>query len=352
MPTAVYIVDDEGLIRGFNKKACEFWGRTPKILDPDNRFCGALKLFHTDGAELPHRETPMAAAIHTGASCKNTEVMILRPDGTSITVSVNITPLRDQSGKIIGAINAFQDISEVFESRRKIEANRLELERRDAFLSICSHELKTPLTILLMQSQMLQRRIEKKGDIVFEHERIKLMIAQNERQYNRLIRLVDDMLDLHRIKSGKLTMHFEKTDLVALVREVANNNLERLDDSATKIDIEFDEVIEGDFDRQRLEQVLSNLIGNAIKYGIDTPVHIAITKIADQVRIQVKNQGIGIAKADQDRIFERFERVSSQTNIGGFGLGRNNLAGLGLLLTECANKILEIAVQIEKVEKG
>jgi signal transduction histidine kinase len=199
MPTAVYIVDHEGLVRGFNKLACDYWGQVPKLYDHDNRFCGAYRLYYPDGRELTRDVTPMAAAVDWGVVCKNAEVVILRPDGTKITVMVNITPLRDGAGKIVGAINAFQDISELLEARRKIEIHQEELEKRDAFLSICSHELKNPLTVLITQTQLALRRIEKNDESIFEPARTKARLQQNAHQFERLTALVDDMLDLHRI---------------------------------------------------------------------------------------------------------------------------------------------------------
>jgi PAS domain S-box-containing protein len=321
MPVAVYIIDSEGLIRGFNKKACEFWGQTPELLDSDHKYCGSFKLFMPDGAPLPLERTPMAEAVKTGTSCKNTEVVIFRPDKTSITVSVNISPLRDEAGKIVGAINAFQDVSEIVESRRKINLHQKELELRDSFLSLCSHEIKTPLTSLKFQTEMALRKFAKKDDSVFDRERVRAMVEQNDRQLGRLNRLVDDMLDLHRIKSGKLKMDFVKTELVALVREVVANNVYTVDDIMARVSVEAQGPIEGEFDKLRIEQVVTNLMMNALKYGEDKPVVIGVKKQKDFIQIQVRDSGSGIAKEDQERIFGRFERAVKHTNISGLGLG-------------------------------
>jgi PAS domain S-box-containing protein len=113
LPSAIYVCEaPSGVIRLYNQRAAQFWGRAPKLGDTDERFCGAFRLFRADGRVLPHAETPMAEALH-GGSAHNEEVVIERPDGSRLPVRVNIAPLRDPDGQIIGAINAFQDITDV-----------------------------------------------------------------------------------------------------------------------------------------------------------------------------------------------------------------------------------------------
>jgi PAS domain S-box-containing protein len=321
MPTAVYIVDANGLIHGFNKRACEFWGQTPKLYDNHNRFCGAFKLTNADGSSLPHDKTPMAAALELGLSFKNAEVGIIRPDGSKIMVRVNITPLRDENGVIVGAINAFQDISEILESRRKVEAQIAELEMRDSFMSICSHELKTPLTVLKAQAQMALLKLSKNDETAFDKNRAKLMIVQNIVEFDKLTRLVNDMLDLQRIKSGSLDMTLEKFELGPLIRHLVESTVTGLGESESKLHVHVTDPIEGMFDRVRMEQVMNNLVSNALKYGDNGPIEVDVSKSDGFAKIQIRDQGIGIAKTDQDRIFERFERANNATKIGGLGLG-------------------------------
>ncbi len=113
LPSAVYVCEaPSGVIRLYNQRAAQFWGRAPKLGDTDERFCGAFRLFRADGRALPHAQTPMAEALH-GGSAHDEEVIIERPDGSRLPVRVNIAPLRDPDGQIIGAINAFQDIADV-----------------------------------------------------------------------------------------------------------------------------------------------------------------------------------------------------------------------------------------------
>ena len=113
MPAAVYTCSaPEGIITFFNEHAARLWGRRPALGDSDQRFCGSYRLWRPDGAPLPHAETPMALAMREGRAFRSEEVVIERPDGSRITVLVNIDPLRDADGKVTGAINVFHDVSE------------------------------------------------------------------------------------------------------------------------------------------------------------------------------------------------------------------------------------------------
>jgi PAS domain S-box-containing protein len=126
VPAAAYACDVQGTIVRFNRRAAQLWGRAPKLLDPLERFCGAYRLYRLDGSLLPHPECPMADVLLTGDIVRDQEVMIERPDGSRIIAVVNIEPLRDGKGAIIGAINCFQDISD----RKRAEAALQESERK------------------------------------------------------------------------------------------------------------------------------------------------------------------------------------------------------------------------------
>jgi PAS domain S-box-containing protein len=112
MPIAVYVCDTSGLIQIYNKRAAELWGRAPKLGDTAQCYCGSLRLYSTDGKIVPHEESKMAEVLRTGVEARDLEIVIERPDGSCITVLVNIAPLRDGRGELIGAINCFQDITE------------------------------------------------------------------------------------------------------------------------------------------------------------------------------------------------------------------------------------------------
>jgi PAS domain-containing protein len=112
MPVAVYVCDKSGIIQSYNKRAVELWGREPQLGDPAERYCASLRLYSPDGTVVPHEESQMAGVLRTGIEARDLEVVIERPDGSCITALVNIVPLRNGTGKLIGAINCFQDITE------------------------------------------------------------------------------------------------------------------------------------------------------------------------------------------------------------------------------------------------
>ena len=112
-PVAVYSIDASGVIQEFNRVAAELWGREPALGDTDERFCGSFKLFRPDGTFMPHEQCPMAQVVSGEISeARDAEVLIERPDGSRVTVIVNIRPLKGPNGEIIGAINCFYDITE------------------------------------------------------------------------------------------------------------------------------------------------------------------------------------------------------------------------------------------------
>jgi len=112
LPIGVYCCEPDGTISNFNLRAAALWGRMPRLGDTDERFCGAHKLFLPDGTPLPHNKTPMAEALRSGKAAHDVKVIVERPDGSRVHVLVNIDPLYDKEGVLVGAVNCFQDISE------------------------------------------------------------------------------------------------------------------------------------------------------------------------------------------------------------------------------------------------
>jgi PAS domain S-box-containing protein len=112
LPFAVYVCDRDGVVLRYNRRAAELWGRSPKLRDPDERFCGSYRMFRPDGSLLPHHQCPMADVLRTGVSVREQEVHIERPDGSRGIALVDIEAVKDSSGNIVGAVNCFQDITE------------------------------------------------------------------------------------------------------------------------------------------------------------------------------------------------------------------------------------------------
>ena len=192
---------------------------------------------------------------------------------------------------------------------------------RDEFMSIASHELKTPLTTLLLQTQLRKRSFKKGDPSSLMPERLAAMCDADEKQLIRITRLVDDMLDISRISSGKLSMTLERLDLCDLVRELIERYSELFLEADCTIDSEFCESALGYWDHFRIEQVVSNILINAMKYGAGKPILVQVKVSLNKARIVVRDQGRGIAKEDQERIFQRFERAILGSEISGLGLG-------------------------------
>lgn len=198
---------------------------------------------------------------------------------------------------------------------------KMAIKSRDDFISIASHELKTPITSLKLQVQMTKRAIHlDTGETPSAEKLVKILDGSNL-QIDRLSSLVEDLLDVTRIESGKLQYHFEVMDISKLVKEIVDRYGEHLasDGIALTLDLAPPIMILGD--RYRLEQVMINLLTNAAKYGEQQPVAVKIQENTDSVSIRVIDRGMGIEAAKLEKIFERFERAVSPQNISGLGLG-------------------------------
>jgi PAS domain S-box-containing protein len=191
---------------------------------------------------------------------------------------------------------------------------------RDEFLSIAGHELKTPLAALLLQSSSLLRLLRREGAI--DRARLEERLEKTVAHGGRLERLIDQLLDVSRITSGRLRLDREETDLVTVAEEVIARFGEESARVASPIELQVQGAVRGVWDRQRLDQVLTNLLSNALKYGAGQPVQVRLASAARcLVTMTVQDRGIGIDPQHQRRIFERFERAVSDRSYGGLGLG-------------------------------
>jgi signal transduction histidine kinase len=194
---------------------------------------------------------------------------------------------------------------------------------RDEFLGIASHELKTPLTPLTLKLQALQRQAMESmvSGTPLVASRINDSLDVALRQVRKLTDLVDNLLDVARISAGRLRLELEEVDLSSVAAEL----LSRFAPSAEKLGCELElhapEPVFGRWDRLRVEQVVTNLLSNALKYGAGRPVVVRVEEDGERARLTVKDHGIGIAEEDLGRIFERFERAVSDRHYGGLGLG-------------------------------
>jgi signal transduction histidine kinase/ActR/RegA family two-component response regulator len=234
-------------------------------------------------------------------------------------------------GRVDGVMVFAFEVTDQVATRRKVEdehriAEQAKVEAeaavrsRDEFLSIASHELRTPLTSLCLQADGALRAVWKDGT-----QPAATFLGRIEKiraQARRLEVLVQDLLDVTRLTAGRLQLRVEDVDLPEIARDVCERLRDQAERSGSRIDLAAPASLEGRWDAMRLDQVLTNLVINAIKYGDGKPIEIAVEAPHDGTAVvRVRDQGAGIARENHARIFERFERAVSDTNRGGLGLG-------------------------------
>ncbi|MDI1261312.1 hybrid sensor histidine kinase/response regulator [Aquabacterium sp.] len=193
------------------------------------------------------------------------------------------------------------------------------LQMRDDFMSLVAHELRTPLSALSIDIQVRQKHLEKGNADFFGPQQLSGMFAKYRRQSQSMTRLIEDMLDVSRIRNGKLSIRPSTTDLSRLLERLVGD-FPRLD-SDSVISLNIQPGVTGFWDEFRIEQVVINLLSNALRYGAGKPVEVTLTASSGVARIEVRDWGIGIAPDAQRRIFEQFVRVADPVAHTGLGLG-------------------------------
>jgi signal transduction histidine kinase len=188
---------------------------------------------------------------------------------------------------------------------------------RDEFLAVASHELKTPLTAFMLVIDGVERTVER---MPHPPELMRKKVAILSRQARRLDKLVTDLLDVARIQAGRLHVAVEDVDLCEVVREVVERQEQQAASARCALEVVAGRPIVGVWDRSRVDQVVSNLLSNALKYGAGKPVTVAAEAADGIARLSVTDRGIGIAPEDHARVFQRFERAVGE-GFGGMGLG-------------------------------
>jgi signal transduction histidine kinase len=199
---------------------------------------------------------------------------------------------------------------------------RAAIRARDEFISIASHELKTPLTALKLRlgsALRLGEHLQDAGDP--EAERMARALVASGAMADRLGGLVDDLLDVSRLTAGRLALRIERVDVDELLRDVIGRLRDQAAEVGSTIERAIAAPIVGAWDRGRLEQVVTNLLSNAIKYGMGKPITVSADVSAQRLRVRVRDAGLGIPRADQSRIFQAFERLPTAERVGGLGLG-------------------------------
>jgi signal transduction histidine kinase len=227
----------------------------------------------------------------------------------------------DQEMEKLAAAHQKQEelVEQLRHTQRKLEHA---VRMRDDFMSMVSHELRTPLNTLYLETQLRQLHVSKGRLESFAADRLPAMIERDQRQIRNMVRLIDDMLDVTRMRRDALSIQPQPVDLAALARAVVEGLRHQAEAAGSVIGLEAPGELRGVWDEFRIEQVLTNLLTNALRYGRGKPVEMMLSQAGGIARITVRDQGIGIAPEDQERIFEQFERTDdSRKHASGLGLG-------------------------------
>ena len=271
-------------------------------------------------------EDYVLAQIRRGEKVDHFETVRQTKDCRRIDISLTVSPIRDARGLVVGASKIARNISE----RKKLERERetlLEREKtaheqlngalraRDEFIAVAAHEFRNPLNALLLTLQVMQLTChdpQKASQIPNIAEKLRS-------QLHRFAALVDRLLDVARARAGNFGLYRENFDLAALITEVSGRF--KAENPAVSISLELEPKIEGTWDRLRLDQVVTNLISNAIKYGTQKPILINALIHEQHAVIRVRDEGIGISPENLPRVFDSFERVTPDSKGKGLGIG-------------------------------
>jgi signal transduction histidine kinase len=208
---------------------------------------------------------------------------------------------------------------------RELNATQEELHRslrmRDEFMSLVAHELRTPLNTLFLETQMRALQLKRGNLPATDPDQVGAMIERDERQIKAMIRLIDDMLDVSRMKSGTLSIRPGKVELMTLLERVLSDLSLQAAAAGSSVSLAPHAPVDGWWDEFRIEQVIVNLLTNALRYGGGQPVEVSVHGGQGKVRIDVRDHGRGIAPADIERIFEPYERGARNGEPKGLGLG-------------------------------
>jgi two-component system, OmpR family, sensor kinase len=216
-------------------------------------------------------------------------------------------------------VQAEDDSNDMSDKDRLIEELREAVRARDEFVAIAAHELRNPMTPILMQVNMLMRSATDPGRC--RPEIIAPRLERLEHAVREFVRRSTILLNVSRIAAGNLQIERSEFDLSRAVREVADRAAPAARMARSRVETDLQEDVVGVWDRLAVEQVVENLLSNALKFGAGSPVTLTLRADDQAAQLVIRDRGIGISEADRSRIFERFERAVTQSEHGGFGVG-------------------------------
>ena len=242
---------------------------------------------------------------------------------SKVNVFVDLYRQRKAVKQQVEALEQSRREQEVLLAQLQVTQGELEhaVRMRDDFMSIVSHEVRTPLNGLILETQLRKMHLARDNAAAFTLDKMQAMVERDERQIKSLIRLIEDMLDVSRIRTGKLSIRPGQFDLSRLVSTLVETFAPQISAAQSSVNLSADSPVVGLWDEFRIEQVVSNLLTNALRYGAKSPIDVSVYVEGENAIVEVRDQGIGISEENQQRIFQQFERVSAKHAVAGLGLG-------------------------------
>ncbi|MCG2615077.1 ATP-binding protein [Terrimonas sp. NA20] len=305
MAEGVEILDLDGTLTYANPMAQKILGITQSSDDSSHYNNPKWPAFKLDDSPLPDAEHPQAVAQSSGKSVYDFEIGIQPPGRQMFYISINAAPIRDESGNITGSIATFTDVTQ----------RRISIQQKDDFISVASHELRTPITALKASLQLLER-FKNDGNPELMHR----LIGQSNKSLNKVSILVNDLLDAKKMTEGHLQLNTSDFLIAELVNECCQH---------VRVGGDFQLVYEGEknitvhADKDKIDQVLVNFVNNAVKYAPSSKeIRIRVVVDGGFARVTVIDNGPGIASERLPELFKRYYRVHNDgSNISGLGLG-------------------------------
>lgn len=309
IPQGVLVADSpDGRIASTNRSFVKLVGHRAEPSAHVSSYPEHLGLSKKCGGQLRAEEIPWVHCAMTGEPSASEEMLIHRSDGQDLTVLCSASPIMDEGGKAVGAVALLHDIS----ARKELEL------QKDEFLAMVAHELKTPLTAIKGYVQLMMRQAQKDPNATIGEREVG-MLQVTDRQVTRLRQLVFDLLDCSSIQLGRLVLRLSVFDLGRLARDVVDQMQIANPDRLFHLQVSGDTV--GEADALRMEQVLTNLIGNAVKATeAGGRIVVSIQRDGSSVLASVRDDGMGISMDLQKRVFERLFRGPAHL-YEGMGLG-------------------------------
>jgi PAS domain S-box-containing protein len=319
---AIFAMDEHGYVSSWNRGAERITGYTA-----DEIIGRHFSVFYPP-IDIVRGKPERELAIARSRGSVEDEDQRVRKDGTTYVANVVISAIRDDRGELVGFTKVTRDLSEQQRMQRDLARTALDRARaeeavkeRDVVLSIAAHELRTPITAFRLKLEGIAKVVESKLQGRIAGEIIGSRVKDALRQVDRINDLVERLLDVSRGANRSLDIRYEELDLASLVATAVEDQEDDARHHEVVLSVRSTGDCVGSWDRRGMEQVVVNLVSNAIKYGDGKPVDVAVEGTTDKVRIAVVDHGIGIGSADLERIFHPFERAAPAHHFPGLGLG-------------------------------